>query len=68
MKVLLDIKEEKVGFVLELLRSFKFVKARPLTSQSAMILEDLKEAVEEVNQVKEGKKKSKSLTAFLDEI
>lgn len=33
-----------------------------------MILEDLKEAVDEVNQVREGKKKSESLTAFLDEI
>ncbi len=31
MKLLLDIKDEKASFVLELLKNFKFVKTKELT-------------------------------------
>jgi hypothetical protein len=68
MKILLDIKDDKVEFILELLHNFKFVKARPLTPQKEEVLEELKEAVEELNQVKEGRKKGQSLNKFLDEL
>ncbi|MFD2203728.1 hypothetical protein [Shivajiella indica] len=68
MKVLLDIKDEKVAFILELLSNFKFVKAKPLTPYKAEILAGLKEAVEEVNQIKAGKKKAQPLSEFLDEL
>lgn len=68
MKVLLDIKEDKAPFILELLQNFKFLKAKPLTPYKAKILEDLQEAVEEVNQIKEGKKKAQPLSKFLDEL
>lgn len=68
MKILLDIKDEKVAFILELLNNFKFVKARPLTPYSAEVLEGLKEAVEEVNQIKAGKQKGQPLSEFLDEL
>lgn len=68
MKILLDIKDEKVAFILELLNNFKFVKARPLTPYSAEVLEGLKEAVEEVNQIKAGMQKGQPLSEFLDEL
>ena len=68
MKVLLDIKDEKAAFIMELLNNFKFVKAKPLTPYKAEVLEGLKEAVEEVNQIKTGKKKSKPLNEFLNEL
>lgn len=35
MKVVLDIKESKVNFVMELLSSLSFVKAEPLSSEKA---------------------------------
>jgi hypothetical protein len=56
MKILLDIKDDKADFIMELLHNFKFVKALPLTPYKAKVLEGLKEAVEEVNQIKAGKK------------
>lgn len=68
MKVLLDIKDDKAAFIMELLNNFKFVKAQPLTPFKAEVLEGLKEAVEEVNQIKAGKKKAQPLSEFLNEL
>lgn len=68
MKVILDIKDDKVAFVMELLNNLKFVKAKPLSSSTEDILLGVQKAVQEVKQIKSGKKKSKSLKAFLDEL
>jgi hypothetical protein len=54
MIVLLDIKESKVPFVIELLDSLTFVKAKPISSYKATVLEDLKDSVDELNQIIEG--------------
>lgn len=68
MKVLLDITDNKAAFIMELLNNFKFVKAKPLTPYKAEVLEGLREAVEEVNLIKAGKKKAKPLSEFLSEL
>lgn len=68
MKVLLDIKEDKVAFIMELLHNFKFVKTKALGVYNAEVLEGLSEAVKEVNQIKAGKEKGQHLNAFLDEL
>lgn len=68
MKILLDVKDNKEAFMMELLNNFKFVKANPLTPYKAEVLEGLKEAVEEVNQIKARKKKAQPLSEFLNEL
>lgn len=68
MKILLDIKDDKAAFIMELLNHFKFVKAKPLTPYKAEVLEGLRKAVEEVNQIKAGKKKAQPLSEFLNEL
>jgi hypothetical protein len=68
MKVLLDIKDTKAQFVMELLQSFSFVKAKPLTPYKADILEGIKEAVEEMNLIKAGKLKARNAEDFLNEL
>ena len=68
MKVLLDIKDEKADFVMELLANLKFVKTKPLTSQQAEVMAGLKEAVEQVNLAKEGKVTLKPARQLLDEV
>lgn len=68
MKVLLDIKDDKAAFIMELLNNFKFVKAKPLTPYKAEVLEGLSDAVEEVNQIKAGKEKAQPLSEFLNEL
>ena len=68
MKVLLEIKEKKVAFVMELLSNFKFVKVKEPALGKHKVLEELKEAVEEVKQIKAGKKKGQPLSELLNEL
>ena len=68
MKIILDIKDDKAAFIMELLNNFKFVKAKPLTPYKAEVLEGLKEAVEQVNLAKLGKIKLKPARQLLDEL
>ena len=57
MKAILDIKDSKAPFVLELLGNFSFVKVQPITNEKALLLRELKEAVDTVNLIKQGKNK-----------
>jgi len=68
MKVLLDIKDNKVKFIMELLKSFSFVKAKPLTPYKADILERIKEAVEEMKLIKVGKLKARNAEDLFSEL
>lgn len=68
MKVLLDIKDAKAPFVLELLQNFSFVKAKTLTPHKAKVLEDLKEAVEEMKLIKAGKLKARNAEDLFNEL
>lgn len=68
MKVLLDIKDKKAPFVMELLQTFSFVKAKPLTVYKAKIFEDLQKSVEELNLIKAGKLKGISAKQLLNEL
>lgn len=68
MKILLDIKDEKVPFIMELLEHFKFVKAKPLTPYKAGVMQGIKQAVEEVNLIKEGRLKAIPAKDLLDEL
>lgn len=68
MRVLLNIKDSKADFFLELLKNFAFVKAKPINQEKQKILDDLKEAIEEVKLHKQGKIKMKSIDEFLNEL
>lgn len=69
MKLLLEIKDSsKAAFFLEVLKNFKFVKAKQLTDYKAEVLSNIKEAVEEINLVKEGKLKARNAEDLFDEL
>ncbi len=68
MKVLLDIKDNKSAFFMEMLKNFSFVKATTLTESKAEFLQEFKEAVDEVKLAKEGKIKLQSARDFLNEL
>ena len=68
MKVILDIEDSKAAFVMELLKNFKFIKTKTLTPYKAEILEGIKEAVEEINLIKEGKLEGKPARDLLNEL
>ncbi len=68
MKVLIDIKDNKASFVMELLNSLPFVKTQTLTESKALLIKEMKEAVEEMKLIKEGKKEARDAEDFLNEL
>lgn len=68
MKILLDIKDDKAVFFMELLKNFPFVKAKAITPAKAKYMQELAEAVNEVNEAKKGYKKLKSAQDLLNEL
>ncbi len=68
MKLLLEVKDEKAPFVLEVLKNFKFVKTKELTPYKAEVLEGIKEAVEEMKLIKEGKLKARDARELINEL
>ena len=68
MKVLLDIKDSKAEFVMELLGYFKFVKAEIITPEKARLIKEIKEAVEEMKLIKAGKLKGRPAEELLKEL
>jgi len=68
MKAVLDIKDNKALFVMELLNSFSFVKVKPITNEKALLLSEIREAVDNVNLVKKGKLQARPAKELLNEI
>jgi len=68
MKVILDVKDSKASFVMELLGNFSFIKVQPITGERALLLHEIREAVDTVNLVKNGKFKARPAKELLDEI
>lgn len=68
MKILLDIKDEKASFVMGLLQRLPFVKVKPLSSFQNKVLEDVKEAAEQLNLVKAGKLSARDAEDVLNEL
>lgn len=68
MKVLLDIKDNNAHSLLEVLNSLPYVKTKQLTPYKAKILEDIKEAVEEMQLIKKGKLKARNAEDLFNEL
>ena len=68
MKVLLDIKDNKAEFVLELLQNFSFVKTKTISDEKGVLMEEIKEAVDNLKLVREGKLAARSAKELLNEL
>lgn len=68
MKVILDINDDSAPFILKVLKNFKDVKAKPITNYKANVLEGIKDAVEEVKLIKQGKLKGVPAKELLNEL
>lgn len=60
MKFVLEVKESKVAMLIALLNDLPYVKTKLLTPYKAKVLEDVKEAVDELNLVLSGKLKARN--------
>jgi hypothetical protein len=68
MKVLLDIPDDKASSLMDVLKSISYVKAKPLTEVKALLMEEIREAVEEMKLIRTGKAKARNAEDFLNEL
>nr|WP_068890473.1 hypothetical protein [Pedobacter panaciterrae] len=68
MKVILDIKDSKAAFVMELSNSLSFVKAKPLSGENVVLIDEIKEAVEDLKLVRQGKLKVRPARDLINEL
>ena len=65
MRVLLDIREDKVPFMMEMFTNLDFVKT---VSEKDEIIEEIKQGIKEVNQIRAGKLKGIPARQLLNDI
>ena len=68
MKILLDIKDSKATHLLEVLKGLSYVKTKTISNEKALLLEELKDAVEELNLIRKGKLKGINAKELLNEL
>jgi len=68
MKVLLDIKDNKALHILEVLTGLSYVKILVIYDLKAELLSEIREAVEEMNQFRAGKKQAHDAKNLLNEL
>ncbi|MCL7988566.1 hypothetical protein M8998_11520 [Sphingobacterium sp. lm-10] len=68
MKVIIDVKDSKAAFVMELLSNLSFVKARPLSDEDIILVDEIKEAVEDLKLIRKGKLEASPARDLIDEL
>jgi hypothetical protein len=53
---------------MDVLESISYVRAKPLTEAKAVLMEEIKEAVEEMKLIRAGKAKARDAEDFLNEL
>ena len=68
MKILLEIPDNKASSLLEVLKSISYVKTKTLTDSTALLMEEIREASEEMKLIRSGKKNTRKGEDFLNDI
>lgn len=68
MKILLEIPDNKTETILKLLKNYTYVRTQQLTDERAQVIAEVREAVEEMNLIKEDKKSGRPVQDLLDEL
>ena len=68
MKILLDIPDNQASSLIDVLKSISYVRVKPLTDAKALLMEEIKEAVDEMQLIKTGAKKTRNAEDFLNEL
>lgn len=68
MDYLLHVPKHKQAFLEELLKNFSFVKARKISAAKAERVNDMLDAITEIDEIEKGKRKPKSMKALLREL
>ncbi len=68
MKVLLDINDKQAVHLMEVLKSLPYVRTKTISGEKAQLIEEIKEAVDNLKLVRKGKLKARSAKDLLDEL
>ncbi|MBK8620951.1 MAG: hypothetical protein IPN79_04120 [Saprospiraceae bacterium] len=68
MKVLLEITDDEAPQLLEMLNGLSFVKVKTISDEKSQLVEEIKEAVENLALVRKGKLKARPARDLLNEI
>lgn len=68
MKLLIDVKDSKAAFLIELLSNLPFVKTTKVPSYKEEVLENLQDSIEELKLIKEGKIQGISAEDLINEL
>jgi hypothetical protein len=68
MKVLLDIKDNRAMHLMDVLRSLPYVKTTTISEEKSLLTKEIKEAVEELTLIRQGKLKGIPAKQLLDEL
>jgi hypothetical protein len=68
MKVLIQIPDDKADSFMDVMNSISYVKAKPISGKKASVLKDVRQAVEEMHLIKEGKLEARDAQEFLREL
>lgn len=68
MNILLEIKDNKALHILEVLKSLPYVKVKAISKEKAILMQEIKDSVDELNLIKQGKLKGISAQELLDEL
>lgn len=68
MKILLDIPDNRSSAFMDVIRSISYVKAKTITDSKALLMVEIKEAVEEMKLIKAGKRTARNAEDFLNEL
>jgi hypothetical protein len=68
MKILLEIPDNKALSFMDVINSISYVKAKPITEVKARLLSEMKDAIDEMNLIKKGKKTARNAEDFLNEL
>ncbi|TAF82965.1 MAG: hypothetical protein EAZ51_01580 [Sphingobacteriales bacterium] len=68
MRILLDIKDNKALHLMEVLKGLSYVKTKTISNEKAVLMEEVKEAVENLSLARKGKLKLKSARDLYNEL
>ena len=68
MKVILDIKDNKALHLMEILKSLPYVRTKAISDEKALLMGEIKEAVENIKLLRQGKLKARLARELLSEL
>lgn len=68
MRVLLDIQDDKASHLMAVLKDLSYVKTKTISGEKALLMEEIKEAVDNLALARKGKLKLKSARELYNEL